>query len=177
MPRNGLAKQLKWRGTGALPDNVPEGGESAPFWKTKTLEEMTAAEWEALCDGCGQCCLIKLEDEDTGDIAVTRLSCKLLDPGTCRCSDYDNRRAHVQDCVKLTPDMAKSLRWLPKTCAYRLVAAGRDLLWWHPLVSGTGETVHSAGVSIRPSAISESKVPDERFPAYIIDWIEPRRRR
>ncbi len=177
MPRNGFAKQLKWGGAGVASEDVPESGESAPFWKTKTLGEMTAAEWESLCDGCAQCCLIKLEDEDTGEIAITRLSCKLLDAGSCRCSDYDRRQSHVEDCVKLTPDMAKSLNWLPETCAYRLVAAGRDLLWWHPLVSGTGETVHTAGVSIRPMAISESKVPEERYPAYIVDWIKPRRRR
>ena len=130
-----------------------------------------------VCDGCGQCCLIKLEDDDTGDIAVTRLACKLLDLGSCRCSDYRNRQQHVPDCVKLSPDGIKQLRWLPRTCAYRLIDEGRDLPWWHPLVSGTSETVHEAGVSIRGAAISEKKVPQERFPAHIVGWIEPRSRR
>ncbi|MGA7328856.1 MAG: YcgN family cysteine cluster protein [Rhodomicrobium sp.] len=148
-----------------------------PFWRTKTLEQMTAKEWESLCDGCGQCCLIKLEDEDTGDIAVTRLACKLLNIGTCRCSDYDNRRTHVEDCLQLTPSDAHHLTWLPGTCAYRLVAEGRDLSWWHPLVSGSPETVHEAGVSIRGAALSETKVRQERYPAHIVGWIKRRKRK
>ncbi|MBI4725224.1 MAG: YcgN family cysteine cluster protein, partial [Rhodomicrobium sp.] len=155
MPRNDFAKQLKRQPGDAVPGNLSVSGDPAPFWKTKSLEEMTGTEWESLCDGCGQCCLIKLEDDDTGDIAVTRLACKLLDLGSCRCSNYDNRQAHVPDCVKLTPSDARSLRWLPKTCAYRLVSEGRGLPWWHPLVSGTSESVHEAGVSIRGAAISE----------------------
>ncbi len=136
---------------------------------------MTASEWESLCDGCGQCCLIKLEDEDTTEIAVTRLACKLLDLGSCQCSDYLNRQRHIPDCVKLTPDGVKRLRWLPATCAYRLIDEGQGLRWWHPLVSGTNETVHEAGVSIRGTAISERKIPEDRFPAHIVGWIEPRR--
>lgn len=123
---------------------------------------MSIEEWEALCDGCGQCCLIKLEDEDTGDIAVTRLACKLLDLGTCRCSDYANRQAHVPDCMKLGPKDARTLRWLPETCAYRCVAEGRELSWWHPLVSGSKDTVHEAGVSVRNRAIPETKVAPDR---------------
>ncbi|HZV21602.1 MAG TPA: YcgN family cysteine cluster protein [Hyphomicrobiales bacterium] len=148
---------------------------SEPFWKTKKLEEMTATEWESLCDGCGQCCLIKLEDDDTGDIAVTRLACKLLDLGSCRCSDYQNRQQHVPDCVKLTPESVSRLRWLPESCAYRLLDEGRELRWWHPLVSGTQETVHEAGISIRGAAISEKKVSQERFPAHIVSWISRKR--
>jgi uncharacterized cysteine cluster protein YcgN (CxxCxxCC family) len=173
MPRNESAKQLKWHGSDPLTDNMPEPAASPePFWKTKSLDEMTVKEWEALCDGCGQCCLIKLEDDDTGEIAVTRLSCKLLDLGSCRCSDYDNRQKHVPDCVKLTPGDLKRLRWLPETCAYRLIDEGADLRWWHYLVSGSRETVHEAGVSVRGAAISERKVPQDRFPAHIVGWIK-----
>ena len=148
-----------------------EGG-NAPFWEKKRLHEMSAEEWESLCDGCGQCCLIKLEDEDTGDIAVTRLACKLLDLGSCRCSDYGNRQDHVSDCVKLTPSDISRLAWLPETCAYRLLDEGKELRWWHPLISGTQETVFEAGVSIRGSAISEKKIPEDRFPAHIVGCIE-----
>jgi len=177
MPRNEFKEQLKWRGCSQDPENLPEPGGAEPFWKAKNLGEMTAAEWEALCDGCGRCCLIKLEDEDTGDIAVTRLACKLLDIGSCRCSDYENRQAHVGDCVKLTPGDVRRLSWLPETCAYRLIDEGQDLRWWHPLVSGTPESVHEAGISVRGSAIGECKVPQDRFPAHIVGWIEPRRGR
>ena len=157
--------------------NEPQPGGQAPFWQTKSLEEMTPDEWEALCDGCGQCCLLKLEDEDTGEIAVTRLACKLLDIGACRCSKYENRHDYVGDCVRLTPEAVRSLNWLPETCAYRLIGEGRELPWWHPLVSGTDETVHEAGISVRSTAISETKVPEHRQPAYIVGWIEPEKRR
>jgi uncharacterized protein len=177
MPRNELVKQLKWHSGCGVPENLPQPAGSEPFWKTKSLGEMTAAEWESLCDGCGRCCLIKLEDEDTGDIAVTRIACKLLDIGSCRCSNYENRQAHVEDCVKLTAEEVRTLSWLPETCAYRLIDEGQDLRWWHPLVSGTPESVHEAGISIRGSAIGERKIPQDRFPAHIIEWIEPRKRR
>ncbi|MCO5065209.1 MAG: YcgN family cysteine cluster protein [Rhizobiaceae bacterium] len=120
-----------------------------PFWKAKPLERMTAQEWESLCDGCGKCCLSKLEDEDTGDIYWTSVGCRLLDCETCRCRDYPNRLKVVDDCVGLTPDKVRSLGWLPQTCAYRLVAEGRDLYWWHHLVSGSFDTVHEAGISVR----------------------------
>ena len=176
MPRNDPAKQLKWQLCDPVPEDSSDNSAGAPFWETKSLEEMSAAEWEAVCDGCGQCCLIKLEDEDTGNIAITRLACKLLDIGSCRCSDYENRRAHVNDCVKLTPEDVRSLSWLPETCAYGLLGAGRALFWWHPLISGSSETVHEAGVSVRGTAIGEKKVPRHRIPAHIVGWIEPRKR-
>jgi uncharacterized protein len=124
-------------------------GELGPFWKRKTLAELTNIEWESLCDGCGRCCLVKLEDEDSGEIAYTDVACKLLDGEGCRCRDYENRQSAVPDCVRLTPDVVTSLSWLPPTCGYRLVSEGRDLPWWHPLVSGNAETVHLAGISVR----------------------------
>ena len=120
-----------------------------PFWKEKTLEEMSAAEWESLCDGCGKCCLSKLEDEDTGEIHFTSVGCRLFNAKTCRCRDYENRQAEVSDCVRLTPQNVRTIKWLPSTCAYRLVAEGRDLYPWHPLVSGDGKSVHKAGASVR----------------------------
>jgi uncharacterized cysteine cluster protein YcgN (CxxCxxCC family) len=126
-----------------------------PFWRSKTLGEMTRAEWESLCDGCGRCCLHKLRDEDSGELGWTNVACRLLDIGTARCSDYANRKARVPDCVKLTPKKLAAIDWLPPTCAYRLLAEGQDLPWWHPLVSGDPETVVAAGVSVRGKAIRE----------------------
>jgi len=137
-----------------------------PFWKTKTLEEMTAAEWESLCDGCGKCCLAKLEDEDTGEIHWTTVACRLFDSGACRCSDYENRLAKVADCVRLTPENVRTISWLPGTCAYRLVAEGKDLYWWHRLVSGSPETVHDAGISVRgrvTASESDLAEPEDYF--------------
>jgi len=141
-----------------------------PFWKTKALEEMSPAEWESLCDGCGKCCMAKLEDEDTGDIYFTSVSCRLFDAGRCRCTDYVRRLERVPDCVKLTPQNVRTIRWLPATCAYRLVAEGRDLEWWHPLVSGSRQTVHDAGVSMRGRVTrseSELSEPEDYF-AYVL---------
>ncbi len=111
--------------------------QAQPFWKTKTLEEMTREEWESLCDGCGRCCLVKLEDEDTAEVYLTRLACGLLDVRTCRCKDYANRFQKMPDCLEIDVKKARELKWLPTTCAYRMVDEGRDLAWWHPLVSGT----------------------------------------
>jgi uncharacterized cysteine cluster protein YcgN (CxxCxxCC family) len=142
-----------------------------PFWRRKTLHEMTVAEWESLCDGCGRCCLNKLEDEDTGRIYYTNIGCRLLDEQACRCRDYDNRSAQVSDCVRLTADNVGKLNWLPPTCAYRLVAAGRDLYWWHPLVSGDADTVHAAGISVRGRMYAlEDAVPNEDLEDHIVTW-------
>ena len=141
-----------------------------PYWRTKSLEEMTRSEWEALCDGCARCCLIKLEDEDTGEIAYTDIACRLLDIGTCRCSRYRQRLRLVPQCVDLTPEQVRRFDWLPSTCAYRLVAEGRDLAWWHPLVSGDPETVHKAGISVRGRVVPERRGddPEDR----IVTWPE-----
>ena len=126
-----------------------------PFWRTKTLGEMNRAEWESLCDGCGRCCLHKLRDEDTEELAWTNVACRLLDLETCRCGDYTNRKARVPDCVKLTPKRVAGIDWLPPSCAYRLLGEGQDLPWWHPLVSGDPATVVKAGISVRGKAIRE----------------------
>ncbi|MEI9964552.1 MAG: YcgN family cysteine cluster protein [Caulobacteraceae bacterium] len=131
-----------------------------PFWETKPLEAMTEAEWESLCDGCGLCCLIRYEDEETGEITPTRVACRLFDDGLCRCRDYDNRKATVPDCIKLTPWNIEDLAWMPKSCAYRRVHEGRGLASWHPLVSGDPESVHRAGVSVRGQTISETALAD-----------------
>jgi hypothetical protein len=160
--------------SGAVPAKGPRKAKPAaedPFWKKKSLRDMSAAEWESLCDGCGRCCLVKLEDEDTGRIYFTDIACKLFDAGTCRCADYANRRRKVRDCIKLTPDSAESLAWLPPTCAYRLIAEGRGLAWWHPLVSGRPESVHEAGISVQGRVhLSEKEVRLSDYPAHIVSW-------
>ncbi len=141
---------------------------SEQFWRHKKLDEMTRQEWESLCDGCGQCCLLKLEDEDDGTIYLTKLSCSMLNVGTCRCSDYAKRHELMPDCVSITPEKVRTLNWLPETAAYRLVEEGRDLAWWHPLVSGDTNTVHAAGISIRGEACSEAEVHEDDYGHYII---------
>lgn len=142
-----------------------------PFWKQKTLEELNPAEWESLCDGCGRCCLVKLEDEESGKIYFTDIACKLFNPNTCRCADYARRRRKVHDCIKLTPAKVRTLGWLPPSCAYRLVAEGRDLAWWHPLVSGSQTSVHEAGVSVRGRVnVPENEVKLADYPDHIVVW-------
>jgi len=131
---------------------------------------MTQAEWESLCDGCGRCCLNKLEVEGNRTF-YTNVACRLLDAHTCRCRDYANRTALIDDCVRLTPANIQEISWLPPTCAYRLLAEGRALCWWHPLVSGDPESVHAAGVSVRGRVgACESTVPDEELEHYIVRW-------
>lgn len=131
------------------------GALTPPFWE-QPIERLSREEWEALCDGCGKCCLHKVEDEDTGDIYLTNVACKLLNLQTGQCSDYRHRRSFVPDCIRLTPRLAQSLEWLPDSCAYRLRAAGKPLPEWHYLISGDREAVHRAGASVIGKAISET---------------------
>jgi uncharacterized cysteine cluster protein YcgN (CxxCxxCC family) len=132
------------------------------FWTGKSLQELTPQQWESLCDGCGRCCLQKLQNPTTGKVYYTSVACFLLDTETCRCTDYDMRHILVPDCLKLDPHNIARLRWLPKTCAYRLVSEGKDLPQWHPLKTGDPESVHTFGISIRRRAISEEHVhPDD----------------
>ncbi len=139
-----------------------------PFWRTKTLREMSRPEWESLCDGCGKCCLHKLQYDDTGEVHYTNVACRLLDLDSCRCSNYPQRQRHVPDCVALRPDKVLELGWLPSTCAYRRLANGQPLAWWHPLVSGDPETVHAAGQSVRGRAIAEKKA--DILDHHIVTW-------
>lgn len=128
------------------------------FWETKTLAEMNREEWESLCDGCGRCCLHKLEDEDTGDIYITSVACKLLDLKTCRCTNYTSRINLVPDCLELHAVSFKEYQWLPKTCAYRLLNDGEKLPAWHPLISNRENSVKKAGMAVSSYAISETKI-------------------
>lgn len=142
-----------------------------PFWQRKRLEEMTAAEWESLCDGCGLCCLNKLEDEDSGEVYHTNLACRYMDTDNCRCTVYPERSRRVPGCTVLTPETVRDYSWLPLTCAYRTLAEGRPLPDWHPLRSGDPESVHRAGVSVQGRAISEELVPEEQWEEHIIHWV------
>lgn len=142
------------------------------FWQEKSLSEMSVPEWESLCDGCARCCLHKLEDEESGEVHYTSVVCKYLDSQSNRCTCYIERNSRVPECVWLTPDTAATFKWLPTTCAYRLLAEGKELAWWHPLVSGRNETVEEAGISIKGKVISEDHVHPDSFEERIIKWVE-----
>lgn len=142
-----------------------------PFWQRKRLNEMTSAEWESLCDGCGKCCLQKLEDADTGEVYHTDLVCRYMDEQTCQCTVYSERLKKVPGCTVLTPDTVGDYQWLPYTCAYRTLAEGRPLADWHPLRSGDPESVHATGVSVRSKVIPDDQVPEEDWEEHIIHWI------
>ncbi len=150
--------------------------DAEPFWQTKTLRQMTPAEWESLCDGCGLCCLIRFEDEDTGEITPTRVACRLFDSQTCRCSDYEHRRAKVPDCIALTPGNIERLPWMPLSCAYRRLHEGKPLPHWHPLVTGDPQSVHTSGASIRGQTISEASLAqaDDALDFSAPEWLEDR---
>lgn len=140
------------------------------FWENKKLHEMNSSEWETLCDKCGKCCVIKLEDYDTKEIHYTNVSCKLLCEKTALCKDYDNRKAMVPDCKILTPNNLKNLRWMPNTCAYKLLNDGYPLPFWHPLVSGNNEEIVKSGNSVQNRVINENEVNVDDLPDYIFDW-------
>lgn len=140
------------------------------FWEHVPLAKMTPAEWEALCDGCGKCCLNKLEDPDTGEVAFTRVACRLLDGESCRCSQYDIRRQFVPECVFLTPEtLPETAYWMPSTCAYRLLHMGQPLPDWHPLVSGSPDSVHAAAESVRGWTVPEFEVDEDDWEDHIIE--------
>ena len=145
---------------------------SRPFWETKSLEQMTVPEWESLCDGCGLCCLIRFEDEDTGEIFPTRVHCRLFDSQACACTNYPERKRYVPDCIKLTPHNIETLQWMPLSCAYRRIHEGRDLAGWHHLVSGDRNTVHTAGVSVKDQTISELSLaePEDALDFEAPEW-------
>lgn len=142
------------------------------FWEEKTLAQMTRDEWESLCDGCGRCCLHKLEDADTGRYFYTNIACRLLDESSCRCKHYDMRRELVKDCLVLDPADEKQFNWLPTTCAYRRIAEHKPLEWWHPLVSGSRDTVHAAGISVLGHTINENDVATDEQEDHIIHWVD-----
>ena len=144
---------------------------SKNFWKKKKLEEMSLEEWEALCDGCGICCLYKVEDADTGKVVLTNVACRFLDTHSCRCQLYGQRKNAMPTCIKMTPSKISRLGWLPETCTYKLVLAGKPLPDWHPLVSGDPESIHRAGVSVRGRVHTESEINMNHIEEYIIEDI------
>jgi len=153
-----------------MSDPIDRDGLRPRFWEAVPLKKMTQAEWEALCDGCGRCCLLKLEDADTNQIEFTRVSCRLLDTDACRCGQYALRKSFVPDCVVLTPKRLKDIAyWMPETCAYRLLYDGKPLHDWHPLISGDPDSVHKAGVSVKGWAIPEFEVDDDDLEDYLLD--------
>ena len=133
---------------------------------------MNPQEWESLCDGCGKCCLHKIDDISSGEILYTRVACQFLDLDTCRCRHYSRRSELVSDCVDLTPEMVQKITWLPESCAYRRLFEGRGLAWWHPLLSGTPDTVHMAGMSVCDWAVPERQIHLSELDAYVIDWVD-----
>ncbi|HPK27507.1 MAG TPA: YcgN family cysteine cluster protein [Anaerolineaceae bacterium] len=142
------------------------------FWKKKPLEELTAAEWEALCDGCGKCCLFKLIAPEEDKVRFTNVTCRYMDLETCRCTDYDHRHENVPECLIVTPKLAREANWLPKTCAYRLLAHGEELPWWHPLRSGNVKSVILAGQSVFGKVVSEEDVDLDDLEDMVVDWFE-----
>ena len=151
-------------------DPIKRDGLSPEFWKHKPLKSLSSEEWEALCDGCGKCCLNKLEDEDTGEVALTRIACRLLDDQSCKCGQYPIRHQFIPDCIVLKPsNIDENAYWMPKTCAYRLLWSGQPLFDWHPLISGNPETVHTANISVRGMTLSEFDINEEDWEDHIIE--------
>jgi uncharacterized cysteine cluster protein YcgN (CxxCxxCC family) len=152
-----------------LPDMNETDPDADRFWETVPLAAMTPEQWESLCDGCGKCCLEKFEEEETGDIIYSRVACALLDLDTCRCSDYSNRAQRMPDCVTLVPAVLKTSKWLPESCAYRLLAEGKPIPSWHPLITGDPDSVLQAGQSLYGRAIRPG--PGTNPLMHLIDWI------
>ncbi|WP_146588380.1 YcgN family cysteine cluster protein [Puniceibacterium confluentis] len=153
-----------------MSDPIPRKGLKKRFWEKKKLTQMSAEEWEALCDGCGKCCLNKLEDEDTGQVELTRVACRLFDDTTCRCAQYPIRHQFVPECIVLKPgNIDTHAYWMPQTCAYRLLWEGKPLFDWHPLISGTPESVHAAGVSMQHRTVAEFEVNEDDWEDHIIE--------
>lgn len=151
-------------------DPIKRAGLAEKFWEKKPLQQMNPQEWEALCDGCGKCCLNKIEDEDSGEVYLTRVACRLLDDKTCRCGQYDIRHQFVPECIVLNPDtIEKNAYWLPKTCAYKLLWDGLPLFDWHPLISGTPQSVHEAGVSVQGMTVPEFEIDENDWENYLIE--------
>lgn len=153
-----------------MSDSSSNAPAAPAFWETKSLSEMSPREWESLCDGCGKCCLIRLEDEETGDVYTTDAHCRLFDNKTCRCTDYANRKARVPDCVILKPGNIKALKWMPHSCAYRRLAEGRGLPDWHHLKTGSKEDIHEAGMSVQDATISEVGLSEDDLMERITVW-------
>ncbi len=153
-----------------MTDPIARPGLAPRFWERKPLSRMSDAEWEALCDGCGKCCLNKLEDEETGDVALTCVACRLLDDETCRCSQYPIRHQFVPECIVLKPtNIEDNLYWMPETCAYKLLWQGKPLYKWHPLISGDPDSVHRAGVSMQGRTVPEFDVGEDDWEDHIIE--------
>ncbi len=144
--------------------------DSKPYWETKSLEQMSTEEWEALCDGCGRCCLQKLQTEDEHLVRYTRVACRLLDVKTCQCTNYWRRKTLVPECITLTPEALSEINWLPESCAYVRVKEKRGLADWHPLVSGDKQSVHRAGISVSGKVMSETHIHPDDFPSLVIDF-------
>jgi hypothetical protein len=142
------------------------------FWRNTALADMSKAQWESLCDGCAKCCLVKLEDVDTAEVAYTNVVCRYMDEANCQCTQYQNRNTLVPHCVWLKPDMVEEFFWLPDTCAYRLVYEGHDLPDWHHLRSGSRDSVHEAGASVKNKVLNEQYIPDDELQEYIVHWVE-----
>ena len=154
-------------------DPIRREGLTPRFWERKTLDRMTRDEWEALCDGCGKCCLNKLEDEETGEVALTRVACRLFDDTDCRCGQYESRHQIVPECISLTPATSGlHAYWLPESCAYKLRYEGRSLYNWHPLISGTPDSVHMARVSMQNRTVPEFDFTEDEWEDHLIE--EPR---
>ena len=142
------------------------------FWEAKSLDEMNREEWEALCDGCGRCCLLKIEDEDSGELYYTNVVCEFHDSERCRCTAYRQRSELVPDCIQVTPEVAREQKWLPDTCAYRLLAEGKALFDWHPLISGDPDSIHRAGITVRDKVVSEQYVHPDELPEHLVHWFD-----